>query len=137
MPNTEQMIDRTKYKYESIRIIDPDTGKVRNAVSNGDAVARAMLAVKFDDLIKIAKKNGLEDKVAQHLNSVNPGQFRMIVGNALRGKVRKGEPVTIGPHEIKKLDQRVPVEEAPPAAKAAPKAKKVRPARGKKGTAAA
>lgn len=114
------MIDRSKYKYTTTRIIDPDTGKHRVATHNNDAIARAMLSVKSTDLQKIARKNGLAemgdlnaDKLAK--GDINAGQFRMNIGNALRGKVRKGEPVEIGDVTIKKLDQREPVVKDVPA----------------------
>lgn len=117
MAESSAMIDRTKYAYQSTRVTDPKTGKVRVSVGNMDAVARAMLLVTSDDLIKIAKKNGLDKYDAAKRDSVNPGQFRMQVGNALRGKVRKGEEVTIGEVVVKKLDQREPViKEVPPGA---------------------
>lgn len=118
------MIDRDKYAYNTVRVAGKD-GKVRNSTGNGDAVARAMLSVTFDDLPKIIKKNGLPDLK----QGSNPGQFRMIVGNSLRAKVRKGEEVTIGDVVVKKLDQREPViKEAPLAERKAaePKAKKAK-----------
>lgn len=131
MPNTEpkQMIDRAKYDYKATRVADPKTGKVRNRVSNGDAVARAMLGITFEQLPKTAKANGLEELVSKHKDSVNPGQFRMIIGNALRAKVKRGEEVTIGDVLVKKLDQREPVvKDAPKVERAAPapKAKKTK-----------
>lgn len=104
------MIDRSRYDYSTVRVADPKTGKVRHSTGNGDAVARAMLAITADDLPKLVKKNGLPE--LKH--GSNPGQFRMIVGNSLRAKVRKGEEVTIGDVVVKKLDQREPViKEAP------------------------
>lgn len=122
MPNKDDsapVIDRAKYGYSSARVADPKTGKVRNVVSNGDAVARALSLTSFDDLPKIAKSNGVSDKFDKFKNTVNAGMVRMNLGNVLRAMVRNGTEVTIGEYTIKKLDQREPVvKEAPKAERA-------------------
>lgn len=129
----DKMIDRSKYDYAPTTFKDPKTGKTRRSLGNGDAVARAMLGLDKDDLLKVVRANGLAEKLAGKADAVNPGQFRMMVGNALRGLVRKlkdGESIKIGKHEITSLDQTIEVEE--PEEKApeteeeapAPKAKK-------------
>lgn len=123
MAESNTIIDRSKYEYGTVRVADPKTGKVRNSTSNGDSVARALLAIPFDDLMKVAKKNGIEDTIAKHVNNLNPGQVRMITGNALRAKVRKGEEVIIGDVVVKKLDQREPVIKEAPLKAAEPKKK--------------
>lgn len=121
------MIDRSKYEYERTKFVGKD-GKVRTSVGKGDAVARAMLGMSEDDLLKCAKANKLSDKIIGHHGNVNPGQFRMFVGNALRAKVKRGEPVTIGKHTIEKLDQKVDIAEPAAEAKEAPaKAEKKAP----------
>ena len=49
--------------------------------------------IDIDELKAVAKANGIDWLRWAHLNI---GQFRMNLGNVLRGKVRKGEPVVIG-----------------------------------------
>lgn len=100
-------IDHTRY--EKTAFTDPKTGKSRSSVSNGDAIAIAMMHLNGEEAVKTcARKNGLKDEVADR-DFANPGMRRMALGNRLRAAVRKGEPVTIGDHEVKKLDQRVPL----------------------------
>ena len=111
MTKKETMIDRTKHQYEVTRFVDK-AGKTRTSLGNGDAVAKAMLGLDPDAVVRVMKKNGLEDKLGRHVGKVNSGQFRMFVGNALRGKVRRGEEVVVGDLTIKSLDQRVAVPEA-------------------------
>lgn len=132
------IIDRSKYNYERKQYADPETGKRRSTYSNGDAVANAMLGLSADQLEKVMKDNGLEEKLGKHLTgAANPGQFRMLLGNSLRAKVKRGEPVTIGEHTVKKLDQKVKPSVAPPPPKVAPtppkaKEKAEKPAKAKK-----
>lgn len=102
-------------RYTRTTFTDPKTGKPRHSAGNGDAVATALLHVPNEKLDTVARKNGIEGFVGKEF--VNPGQRRMALGNRLRAAVRRceakeGEPVTIGEHEIKKLDQRVPLPEA-------------------------
>lgn len=126
------IIDRSKYGYTRTKTTGAD-GKVRSSTSNGDAVAKALMLIPTGDaaISKVAKDNDLYDRIKDRLGSANAGQIRMSVGNMLRAKVRKGEPVTIGEIVVKKLDQTVKVPDAPkpaPAkkdAKPEPKAKKV------------
>lgn len=110
----QPMIDRSKYKYDPISYTDPKTGKKRRSLGNGDAVARAMLGLSADDLVTVCKANGL-DELAAKKDAINPGQFRMMVGNALRGLVRKGTAVNVGDHEITSLSQKIALPEAPAA----------------------
>ena len=138
MPATEdkKMIDRSRYDYTPTVFKDPKTGKTRRSLGNGDAVARAMLGLDQAALLKVLKANNVDSKIADKADSVNAGQFRMMVGNALRGLVRKlkdDEVVVIGSHEIRSLDQDIDVDapepkEAPTAekAEAAPKAEKAK-----------
>lgn len=109
MPN---VMNSEKYKYERTKFLDAD-GKVKHSASNGDAVARAMMLISSDDIQGVIEANSLLMK--EHKN---PGLLRMAVGNSLRAKVRKGEPVTIGEYTVKKLDQKQPEIKAPPKPKA-------------------
>lgn len=118
------MIDRGRYDYERVKFRDPSTGKIRHSAGNGDAVARAMLGLNVGQVVHTAMTAGLDELVSKHSDkrTSNPGQFRMIVGNALRALVRKGTSVQIGDHLVKKLDQKValpPVDEPKKSARAA------------------
>lgn len=122
-------IDRAKYNYETTKVRDKD-GKVRHSAGNGDAIASAMLGMTHDDMVATVKANGLNDKMAKHITgAVNTGMFRMALGNVLRGLVRKGTPVTIGAHTVKKLDQKIDTRDIvvkdEPKAKAAAKVDKL------------
>lgn len=130
MAEDKKMIDRSKYDYQTTRVIGKD-GKVRHSAGNGDAIARALLGLAHDEIVRVIKQNGLQDKLGKHIDQVNPGQLRMFVGNSLRGMVRRGEAVTVGKHVIKSLDQHVEVDEAPPAGA---KAEKAPPKAAKKGS---
>lgn len=101
------VIDRDKYSYQRVKTVDSE-GKVRSSASNGDAVARAMLSLTTDQLADLARANDLD--MAKYKNA---GLARMALSNRLRALVRKGTAVQIGEHLIKKLDQRVKLEEAP------------------------
>lgn len=94
-------------RYSRTTFLDPKTGKTRHSAGNGDAVATALLHVSNDKLDTIARANKVPDFVGREF--VNQGQRRMALGNRLRGMVRKGDPVVIGEHSIRKLDQRVPL----------------------------
>lgn len=95
-------IDRERYAYDKIKVVDPKTGKLRTRTGNGDAVAVELMRALQEDgftVEKIAKANKLEVKGA------NSGQIRMNLGNMLRARVRKDEPMQIGNTLVKKLDQ--------------------------------
>jgi len=94
-----------KYKYERIKLRDPE-GKVHYSANSADAVARALLGMTQDQLIKVLQTNAL-DHVIPH-KAKNAGQFRMIVGGALRARIAKGEHVRIGPYTVSDLKQDVP-----------------------------
>lgn len=100
-PESKGIVDREKYQYDKVKLRGKD-GKLRQSVGNGDAVATAMLGMSHADVKRAAKENGLKIK-----ESGNPGTYRMTVGQSLRARVRRGEPVTVAGVVIKKLDQRV------------------------------
>lgn len=108
-------------QYTPIEYVDPKTGRRRKSLGCGDAVALAMLGLEEKDIDACARKNKLGAEVADR-EFPNLGMKRMSLGNRLRAMVRNGAPVHIGPHEVKKLDQRVALPEAGEAV--APKAKK-------------
>lgn len=71
----------------------------------GDAFADALStagrksedgSLDLDACRQIAADNGLADRWVEWSAALNPGQRRMCLGNVLRGKVRRGEAVTIG-----------------------------------------
>lgn len=118
MTDTKMRIDTEKYKYGRTKVRDK-AGKVRHSATNGDAVAKAMMGLTVPQVVDVMNANGLQ-RFAAYATEKNPGQFRMTIGNSLRGMVRKGTAVTIGPHRIEKLDQNIPVSElTPPPSKAA------------------
>jgi hypothetical protein len=93
--------------YARTKIIGSD-GKARHSASNGDALARALLiyVAGGGDLTKLAKVNGLQDRISVETLS-NQGLARMTLGNMLRALVKRGEPVTVGDLTVKSLDQKV------------------------------
>ena len=101
------VIDVSDRDYKVTRIRGKD-GRIRHSRSNGDAVAMAMLGMSHEALGKVMKANGL-DRLKPYLDSKNPGHFRMILGQALRGMVRRDEEVIIGRNSITKLTQKVDV----------------------------
>lgn len=111
------VINRNKYNYERIKTLDAD-GKVKHSSSNGDAVARAMLVLTPDQLADLAEANDVD--MSKYKNG---GLARMALSNRIRALVRKGTAVQIGDVLVKKLDQRVKVEELPKA-KAKPRKRK-------------
>lgn len=118
---TGSMIDRNKYGYARTKFIGPD-GKARYSAGNGDAVAKALLGVTGAKFDKVVRDAGLKDLAAKHSDK-NPGQFRMVIGNALRAIIRKGGSVVIGDNTITSLGQAIKQAE-PPAPKKARKSKK-------------
>jgi len=101
-----QILDTEKYKYDRMKVRDK-SGKVRYSANNGDSIARAMVGMVKEDLIVVMKKNGLEEKLSKHTRGKSPGHFRMILGQALRGMVGRGEQVVIRGQQINTLKQRV------------------------------
>lgn len=60
------------------------TASGRASISCGDKVAVALKGKSVEEVTAIAKKNGLEDRLPKW-KKLNPGMFRMCVGNVLRG----------------------------------------------------
>lgn len=115
------IINREKYAYERTAYVSED-GKKKHSTGKNDAVARAMLGMDQDALIAVMKANeGMFEKLGKHVGNVNPGQLRMFIGNSLRARIKKGTPVQVGEHLIRKLDQHIRITEAPKAPKPAPK----------------
>lgn len=103
------VVDREKYNYDRVKTTDPKTGKTRTSYGNGDAVAKAMLGLDEKQLERVVRTNKLIDKIGTPEKATNIGLYRMALGNSLRAMVRRGEPVTIGEHTIKRLDQKVAI----------------------------
>lgn len=91
------VIDREKYDYDTQVVKDKD-GKNKRVTSNGDRIAEALKTLDAEGVKKVAKDNGLTLK-----DYPNAGMLRMNVGNMLRGKVRKGEKVTINGKTVASL----------------------------------
>tara|TARA_R110000787_G_scaffold59086_1_gene133997 strand:- start:325 stop:813 length:489 start_codon:yes stop_codon:yes gene_type:complete len=64
----------------------------------GDIVSKAMAGLEHTVVCNVAKINGIDHSVYDHLNN---GMRRMNIGNRLRGKLRRGEDVIIGDETIK------------------------------------
>src|SRR5262245_43830685 len=106
------IVDRSRYTYPTLRVRGHDN-KLYYIRGVDDAVTRAMALhsiVAGLDLNDIAVENNLE--MGQYSNM---GQFRMALGNKLRARVKRGEPVVIGGINIPSLDTVVdlPAEEEP------------------------
>lgn len=123
-------IDTSGYDYPRVKVRGAD-GKPRYSTGRGDAIFRAFLVLASKskdigtDLAKVVKANKLNDRI-DPASFTNIGQFRMSLGNMLRGLVRKGTPVTIGALTVSSLDQKVDVpefEEGPAPARKSAKAK--------------
>lgn len=99
-----QVVDTTKYKYDRIKVRGPD-GVARYSAGNKDAVAKSLMGMTKEQLLKVAQSNGLN--LAAHFDSRNNGHFRMIVGQSLRSVVIKGGTITIHGVKIAALDQPV------------------------------
>lgn len=98
------IVDTTKYKYDRIKVRGPD-GVARYTAGNRDAIAKSMLGMTKKQVFDVSKENNL--KMDVHFKSRNDGHFRMIVGQALRSIIAKGNTITIDGVEIKSLDQKV------------------------------
>lgn len=103
-----QMLDVKRYQYSRIKIRNKD-GKAIYSAGNKDAVARAMLGLDKAGLVEVMNDHDLKDKVGKHAKGKNVGHFRMILGQALRGMVNRGEKVKVQGHVIKDLKQAVPL----------------------------
>lgn len=95
-------IDASRYTRTKFKGAD---GKSKHSAGNGDAVAQALLGAGPDDLRSIAADNGLSERMSKYEKSTNPGQYRMNLGNMLRGMVRKGTHVNIGGVTVEGLAQ--------------------------------
>ena len=101
-PEIEAAIDEAKK--DNRRSIVPQTYKVRYAKHQGTCGDDMALELKAETtgafgkldlprLKEIAEQNGLD--VTKYAK-LNPGQWRMNVGNRLRGKLDRGEDVVVG-----------------------------------------
>jgi hypothetical protein len=66
----------------------------------GDELARAMAGVPLDQVLADNELNPTEEFLNDP--NKNPGMKRMIVGNVLRGRLRRGEYVKVGATEFNK-----------------------------------
>lgn len=108
---TGNVIDGSRYKYDRVKFVGAD-GKTRTSANNGDSIAQAMLGMTPDEVMHVVEENGLAEKLAKHYRKLNPGHFRMVVGNALRATIKKGGKVKVNGRWISSLDQPVKVPKA-------------------------
>ena len=81
--------------------------------TNNDAFAHAFAEFTVTEdgeldvarVITVARDNGIDTKKYSSRNRGWEGRLRMTIGNILRGKVRRGEDVTIGPKTFKGAKQ--------------------------------
>lgn len=100
------MIDFGKHSYPRIKLKSP-SGKVVYSATSSDAISRAMFGMNHVDLVAVAKTNGMEERLSKHYDK-NTGHLRMIVGQALRSLIHKGNRVVIRGLKIEDLKQDVP-----------------------------
>lgn len=105
----KSVVDTSKYRYEATKFRDKD-GKLKVSRGNDDALARALTnySQSGKSLEAVAKANKVEDRLSKEY--VNAGQYRMALGNVLRGLIRNNTPVNVGGVIIKSLTQRVAIE---------------------------
>lgn len=66
------------------------------SIHSGDDLAEALLGSYASELGSIAKENGLKSNYDAWIDrGLNPGMIRMNLSNMLRGKMRRGEAITI------------------------------------------
>jgi len=94
------VIARDKYKYEATEIKTAD-GKKKKVVDNGDRVSAALRGLSADEVVKVAKANGIEIK--DSWANLNEGMRRMAAGNALRGVVRSGKSIDVNGKKVASL----------------------------------
>ena len=111
----KSVVDTSKYAYTPIKFRDKD-GKMRQTRGVDDALARALS--NHLNAGKTLKAVAVETKADARLDKdyKNMGQYRMALGNVLRGILRNGTPVSVGGLVIKSLTQKVVRDEvsAPP-----------------------
>lgn len=72
----------------------------RKSVDTGDCLAKLLRGKSVEDLLKVAKDNGVQAERWLHLN---PGRFRMQVGRALRMILNAGNPLIVDGLKVKTL----------------------------------
>lgn len=102
-----QVINTDKHRYKRLRVRGPD-GVVRYSATANDAVSRALWAMTKEQMVLVVDDNDLGERFHVHSRK-NTGHFKMILGGALRERVRKGQTIIIGPHTINSLGQDVPL----------------------------
>lgn len=89
---TRNIVDTGRYKYQ--RTVIQDGRRKVYTKDNGDAVAVAMRGYSTEDLVAVLDENQMnDDRYRTYAAEKSPGHFRMIVGQALRYKWKRGEEV--------------------------------------------
>jgi hypothetical protein len=90
---TKSVVDpRYLAKYQT-HDVKTASGK-RKSVDVGDRLAAKLRGMDVAGVVKVLKDNGIE--VPKNLKDRNPGMARMVLGNSLRGFIRKGGKLNIG-----------------------------------------
>lgn len=116
------IVDRKHYQYQRSKSVTKDGTSVRT-LNNGDAVARALTGMSRPAINRVLQDLG-EMKWVRSSGKLNVGQHRMIAGNKIRAKVRKGVSVSIGGFVVKSLEQKDPTTEQAAEANHAPAKKR-------------
>lgn len=84
-----------RYRENYVKEDEYRTASGAKAIHNGDDLATALRGASLEDLREIAEENGLAGKYEKYAARRNPGMVRMNIGLILRGRLRRGETVTI------------------------------------------
>lgn len=83
---TKSVISRERASTYKVSDVKTASGK-RKSVDNDDETARMLRGKSREDLVALAKRHGLEDRLKKW-KDLNEGMFRMTFGNALRAVLR-------------------------------------------------
>lgn len=96
-------IQKSLFSVYSKRYVTSETktaGGKRRSVDKGDRLAQLLRGKSVEDLLKVARENGIQAERWVHLN---PGRFRMQVGRALRMIMRTGVSLIVDGKKVDKL----------------------------------
>lgn len=91
------------YKYTRVKY--KKGGRSFTSQISGDSVSNALLGADDGELRDVLDENGCLEQVEGKIYP-NQGMFRMAVGQILRARIRRNEPVQVKGKNIKTLDQK-------------------------------
>lgn len=89
----KNIVNTERYHYQKT-VIDDGRRKIYSK-DNGDALAVAMRGMTNDELRAVIAENNLDQKYLGYADTKTLGHFRMILGQHLRYKWRRGEMVKV------------------------------------------